>query len=113
MDGDVPCSGNWAWAIAVSCVSLIVWIVMALAYTQIQDWVKWIVFCLAILWGVGAGILTFEGPYVYTGNAYFSSWAAFWACSYLLVQLFPQVAEKAGVANLSVPGPSVIGSARM
>ena len=32
---------------------------------------------LCLLYGVGVGVLTFDGPYTEAGNGYFFSWAAF------------------------------------
>jgi hypothetical protein len=69
-------SGHIAYAIAVGVVSLLMtlgWIYGLQNYPRLQ--VPFALF-LSLWWSLAAGLLTFDEPYTYVGNAYFATWIA-------------------------------------
>eukprot|EP00808_Paulinella_micropora_P023198 g19283.t1 len=83
------CKGENVYAIIVGVVSIcITGIAMLFAFfnspldKQKTEYMSWFLF---LWWACGALILTFYGPFLATGNCYFSSWAAFRFSAYLWV----------------------------
>ena len=61
---------------------------------------------LFVWWCIGAGIMTFQGPFTVTTNGYFATWAALAASAHLAGTVTPLVAD----ANAKVKGLSVDGT---
>jgi len=82
------CEKQNAWAVAVGVVSAICTfaVLLYLRFTPTLSplVIKILGFFLTALWIAGAGIVTFRGPFILTGNGYFSSWVAFGAAGYFL-----------------------------
>lgn len=80
------CTGNMVWGLACSITatllcSLYIFVMrFGPGRENPAGYAKWtpILACtLLAMYTAGAGLLTFDGPYVHTGNGYFFSWAAF------------------------------------
>jgi len=91
---DYGVRGNLTWALVGSGLSLLVCCLIAHFYSGMPDGFKWVALCLALLWASLAGLLTFDGPYVGSGNGYFACWVGLFACAYLLFRAFPVVAQR-------------------
>lgn len=80
-DTDGKCEDEVAWGVAVgvigTCVCLLVMLLSAL-----NPYHNVISVFLALLWTAGVGVLTFDEPWTFTGNGYFSSWVAFLSSAY-------------------------------
>jgi hypothetical protein len=72
--------GKLAYSVSVSVVSLLVCIVWFVGTKyRMYDFQPFMVPCtmfLSIWWLIAAWVLTFDAPYTFTGNGYFSTWAA-------------------------------------
>merc|ERR1712151_1063467 len=79
------------WAILCSSVSLLLCMGIVKAYKQLEPHFNYVVFGMYVWWTLGVCILTFHGPYVRTGNAYFAAWCAWCACVWMLLEQFPQL----------------------
>jgi len=86
--------GNLTWGLVGSSLSLLICVLVANFFTGMPDGFKWVALGLAVLWGSLVGLLTFEGPYVGSGNGYFACWVGLFACMYLLFRAFPAVASR-------------------
>eukprot|EP00301_Raphidiophrys_heterophryoidea_P018912 c3900_g1_i1.p1 GENE.c3900_g1_i1~~c3900_g1_i1.p1 ORF type:complete len:331 (+),score=85.26 c3900_g1_i1:35-1027(+) len=75
------CTDQISWAISIGAIST--WTsLVCLFEPSLQKVHIAISALLALLWVPGVGVLTFDSPFVYTGNGYFSSWIAFVASAY-------------------------------
>jgi len=78
-DASVNCTDEIAWAVAVGAISVFMCII-ALALGDKLGPIKLVLALLLLgLWIFGAGVLTFDSPFIFTGNGYFSCWVAFFA----------------------------------
>jgi len=70
--------GNFAYAISVSSVSLILSLIMMFFGTRCctKKWSLFTSYFLVVWWMIGALVLTYDGPFETTGNGYFGSFAA-------------------------------------
>eukprot|EP01062_Namystynia_karyoxenos_P014513 TRINITY_DN1521_c0_g1_i1.p1 TRINITY_DN1521_c0_g1~~TRINITY_DN1521_c0_g1_i1.p1 ORF type:complete len:539 (+),score=131.27 TRINITY_DN1521_c0_g1_i1:103-1617(+) len=82
------CKDQLAWAVACGWVSFVICAIVIILFEKIAEFFKWIVLFLFLWWAAGVGVLTFDKPYVFTGNAYFGSWVAFFMTVILLVDQF-------------------------
>lgn len=66
--------------------SLILSIVTLIFVERLRDFEAFLksaaITCFAIMWMVAACLLTFEGPFLTTGNVYFAAWGATISCVY-------------------------------
>jgi len=73
------------WAIACSCISLIVCLLYAMgirtAGATVSAYTSYFAIFLLLWWTFGVGVLTFDSPYAVASNGYLSSWAA-WCLSF-------------------------------
>lgn len=73
--------GNSAFGIAAGSVSLVACAYLIAAYKSIPESVMKVTLgILFALWACVAGVCTFNGPFIYTGNGYFACWAGMIAC---------------------------------
>jgi len=83
------------WAIACSCISLIVTIlyVLGLRFTGglMSVWAQFFAIFFLIWWTVGVGIITFDRPYAVASNGYLSSWVAWFMSFYFCIQTISAV----------------------
>merc|ERR1712110_1108015 len=108
--------GNEVFAWICSGVSVVMCILIAASKVK-DDVLKWIMLGMLGLWRVGVGFLTFDGPYVFSRNAYFACWAALIVSKMFVWRLFhglvPRSSPEASVAQLrETPGPgaNVVGA---
>lgn len=78
------CDEEYGYAICVSVVSLFIALVYLPCHGRINDLScggftlnKWLAYFLVIWWGCGAGVFTFDKPFVHTGNGWFACWGSF------------------------------------
>jgi len=94
------CTGRAAWALSVGIMSTVISFFTLVLYmlqpTLHKAVLKLVGLLLFAMWIPGAGVLTFDGPYRTTGNAYFACWGAFLSSGYLFyICLFPQSEDMA------------------
>lgn len=86
-------SGNVAWALVGSSMTLLICSLVAHLYIKMNDGFKWIAVGLLVLWLALVGVLTFDGPYIFTGNAYFACWVGLYACGTMLGHVCPNLVQ--------------------
>jgi len=73
------------WAIACSCISLIICLLYLLGLRSVGGlvsvWTHYLAMFFLLWWTFGVGVLTFDNPYTVASNGYLSSWAA-WCMSF-------------------------------
>jgi hypothetical protein len=94
-----------AWIVAAGTMSLC--LVMMLTKAR-EDVGRVLMVIKLLLWAVGAGVLTFEAPYRYTGNAYLACWCGLCMSALAVWRLYPDVVRKA-VPGAGEPPASVVG----
>ena len=63
------------FAMTLGGLSIAIIAVLVLIYDKLhKELLRGIAALLAVLWIFGAGILTFRGPFLMTGNGFFASW---------------------------------------
>eukprot|EP01062_Namystynia_karyoxenos_P014514 TRINITY_DN1521_c0_g2_i1.p1 TRINITY_DN1521_c0_g2~~TRINITY_DN1521_c0_g2_i1.p1 ORF type:complete len:619 (+),score=186.77 TRINITY_DN1521_c0_g2_i1:112-1968(+) len=87
-DDSNKCEEQLAWAVACGWISFVLCLIIIFLFDKISQFFKWIVLFLFLWWSAGAGVLTFDKPYIFTGNGYFGSWVAFLMTALLLMQQF-------------------------
>lgn len=64
---------------------------------------------LFVWWCVGAGIMTFQGPFTVTTNGYFATWAALAASAFIAGEVTPIINDANGnIKALSVDGTPLV-----
>jgi hypothetical protein len=99
----VAVRGNLVWAIVGSGLSLVICYLVANFSAKVSDGFKWITLGLTMLWGFCVSLLTFEGPYTMTGNAYFSCWVGLAASVFMLSRAFPAVTQRVRDVRMEQP----------
>jgi hypothetical protein len=95
-----------AWICSV--VSLLLCLLVVVLTPQ-EDVLKWIVLAFFVLWAVGVGFLTFDGPYVFTGNAYFACWGALIVSKTFVWRLFPDLVPRTVPQSSATSAEASIG----
>jgi len=76
----VDCDENNGYAVAVGCVSLIVCLLYIVLFrfspATLSQFNKFMPIFLFLWWGIGTLVLTFDSPFIETGNGYFACWGA-------------------------------------
>ena len=68
-------SAEGIFALSLGGLSVAIVAVLVVMYDKLhKELLRGIAALLAVLWVFGAGILTFRGPFLMTGNGFFSSW---------------------------------------
>jgi len=77
---NVDCDEENGYAVAVGCVSLIVcllyFVQFRFAPDRLSQFSKFMPIFLFLWWGIGTLVLTFDSPFIETGNGYFACWGA-------------------------------------
>jgi hypothetical protein len=94
-----------AWIVAAG--SLTICLVMMLSQAR-EDVMRILMVIKFLLWCVGAGLLTFDGPYGHTGNAFFACWFGFALSALAVWRLYPDCVQKA-VPDAGEPPAVVLG----
>jgi len=77
------CTDYDAFALATGVVSVVITLCL-IFIPALQGQIKVIGMFLVLWWVAGAGINTFKGPFQFTGNGFFSSWACLIASVFML-----------------------------
>lgn len=76
----VKCDEENGFAVAVGCISLLVCLIYCACYhfapAMLNDIGKYLPIFLFFWWGIGTIVLTFDSPFIDTGNGYFACWGA-------------------------------------
>jgi len=94
-----------AWIVAAGTLS--VCLVMMLTKAS-EDIGRVLMVVNFLLWAVGVGFLTFDAPYLHTGNAYFACWCGLCMSALAVWRLFPDVVKKA-MPEAGEPPAAVVG----
>jgi len=81
------CENQLGWAVAVGTISLAICSLYIALWKILQRFRLVFAVILLFLWIPGCGVLTFDTPFVVTGNGYFSAWVAFFYSAYWTVLL--------------------------
>jgi hypothetical protein len=95
-----------AWICSV--VSMVLCLLVAVLAPQ-DDVLKWIMLTLFALWAIGVGFLTFDGPYVFTSNAYFACWGALIISKMFVWRLFPNAVPRSCPQSSASSAEAAIG----
>eukprot|EP00980_Cylindrotheca_fusiformis_P008927 scaffold1901_cov126-Cylindrotheca_fusiformis.AAC.3 len=81
LEGDYDGEGIYAMVLAAFTLALSMMCIMASHGMNMANHIMlYILMALALLWVVEAGLVTFRGPFIETGNGYFASWGAAFLC---------------------------------
>jgi len=70
--------GNAAWGLTAGILTFISSLVILQKYDDINiQMMKLYGAIMFVIWATVAGVLTFDGPFVATGNGYFATWGGF------------------------------------
>jgi len=94
-----------AWIVAAGTLSVCLVMMLTKASEDIGRVLMVINF---LLWAVGVGFLTFDAPYLHTGNAYFACWCGLCMSALAVWRLFPDVVQKA-MPGAGDPPATVVG----
>eukprot|EP00298_Acanthocystis_sp_HF-20_P011195 c19277_g2_i4.p1 GENE.c19277_g2_i4~~c19277_g2_i4.p1 ORF type:complete len:127 (+),score=41.87 c19277_g2_i4:96-476(+) len=81
-DRSRKCEDQLGWAVAVGAVSTLVTLIFLVLSKFLNRVRMFIAILLVVVWIPGCGVLTFDRPFVITGNGYFSAWVAFFYSVY-------------------------------
>jgi len=71
--GDTNCERERAWAVVVGAVSTVFSMIFLCCPISKAGFVSVL---LAVWWIAGAAVMTFDAPFILTGNGYFGTWIA-------------------------------------
>merc|ERR1712217_469546 len=74
---------------------------------EIERWFQMGCAGATILWVVLVIVLTFDGPYIITSNAFFACWVGLYAAAYMLFGAFSKVAQRVVVTRAEVTSAPV------
>jgi len=70
--------GNAAWGLAAGILTFISSLFILQKYDDINiQMMKFYGAVMFVIWATVAGVLTFDGPFTFTGNGYFATWGGF------------------------------------
>jgi len=92
----------------VGGASLTICLVMVLSQAN-EDFLRVFMIIMFLLWATGVGALTFDSPYVWTGNAYFALWFGLALSSLAVWRLYPDCVRKA-MPEAGAPPAVVVGN---
>merc|ERR1712014_250826 len=95
-----------AWICSV--VSMVLCLLVAVLAPQ-EDVLKWIMLTLFTIWAIGVGFLTFDGPFVFTSNAYFACWGALIISKTFVWRLFPDVVPRSTPISSATSAEAAMG----
>eukprot|EP00754_Rhynchopus_humris_P031913 Rhum_TRINITY_DN15366_c5_g1::Rhum_TRINITY_DN15366_c5_g1_i1::g.150124::m.150124 len=94
------CTDEYAWGIACAVVSLVfcgvlllLWKIGHIGTPAIPGAKGELITAVFLLlwWAAGAAVLTFDNPFRFPGNGYFSTWCAFFVCVSMAASVVPQL----------------------
>ena len=86
--------GNAAWGLTVGILTVLSSLFLLHKYDDINiQMMKLYGAFMFILWATVAGVLTFDGPFLQTGNGYFATWAGFLAAIFFANHQFSREEE--------------------
>merc|ERR1712038_1841678 len=88
--------------------SLTICFVMLVAQAR-EEFMRVLAIIMFLLWATGVGVLTFDAPYVGTGNAYFALWFGLALSSLVVWRMFPDCVRKA-MPEAGAPPAVVVGN---
>lgn len=78
---------KWGFACAITCGALITLWMLLKSFTGIINGypssLKYLSYILTLMWLFGVGVMTFDFPFIATGNGYFTAWGSFLGSIYL------------------------------
>mmetsp|Transcript_14691 Transcript_14691/g.20568 ORF Transcript_14691/g.20568 Transcript_14691/m.20568 type:complete len:337 (-) Transcript_14691:232-1242(-) len=78
------CKNDYAWAVACGTISFAIVGILLLLPRIANRFLHWFASVLFIWWAIGAGVMTYDGPFLTAGNGYFACWVAALASFYLM-----------------------------
>ncbi|CAK0909139.1 unnamed protein product [Prorocentrum cordatum] len=94
-----------AWIVAAGTLSIC--LVMMLTRSK-EDIGRILMVVMLLLWAGGVGVLTFDAPYLHTGNAYFACWCGLCVSALAVWRLYPDVVRRA-MPEAGEPPAAVVG----
>jgi hypothetical protein len=78
-DSGKSCSDEYGWVIVCSCLSLLLALVFLPCHGRLNDLnvTKYLGLFLVVWWAFGAGVATFDKPFLTAGNGWFGCWGSF------------------------------------
>eukprot|EP00298_Acanthocystis_sp_HF-20_P012972 c20144_g3_i1.p1 GENE.c20144_g3_i1~~c20144_g3_i1.p1 ORF type:complete len:298 (+),score=118.02 c20144_g3_i1:23-895(+) len=85
------CTHQYGWAVAIGAISIFFSLLFIALHKVVARFSYLFPIILVLLWIPGAGVLTFDAPFVVTGNGYFSAWVSFFYSCYWLIICIPKM----------------------
>mmetsp|Transcript_15879 Transcript_15879/g.25904 ORF Transcript_15879/g.25904 Transcript_15879/m.25904 type:complete len:315 (-) Transcript_15879:170-1114(-) len=95
------CNNQTAFAVAIGAISIL-WVLPFMILSSLDLFELYGSSLLACFWIVGAGVLTFDQPFSFTGNGFFSTWIATLGSCYWFYLCF-QDAHGSQVGDVNKP----------